>query len=152
MITGLVGVCTSHCTTMALWRPLLVEIYFSWSVMLLQLLNTTFNNIRSSKEALPIINFVESQRIKRFGHLVKMDLTLPIARAYNMKMEASRCRGRWRKRFTEGLMNILRLHFTTVCQGAQCVRSWTKATMLQGASSIRQRKEKNERRLLSEEK
>ena len=51
----------------------------------------------------PVINFIEKQRLKWFGHLMRMNPTMPAAKAYNQRRESARGWGRPRRRWIEGV-------------------------------------------------
>ena len=76
-------------------------------------------DIRRTVGTTPAIRFIEKQRLKWFGHLVRMNPNTPVARAYNLKMESSRGRGRPRKRWVDGVTDILKLHNTTTYQATE---------------------------------
>jgi hypothetical protein len=44
--------------------------------------------IRKTVVTTPVINFIENQRLKWFGHLMRMNPTMPAARAYNKRRES----------------------------------------------------------------
>ena len=67
----------------------------------------------------PIVKYIERQRLKWFGHLMRMNPLSPAARAYNMKLETPRSRGRPRRRWIEGVTDTLRLHNITTYQATE---------------------------------
>lgn len=81
--------------------------------------------IRKTVGTTPVINFIENQRLKWFGHLMRMNPTMPAARAYNQRRESARCRGRPRRRWIEGVKDILKRYNTTTHQATKRALSRT---------------------------
>jgi hypothetical protein len=75
--------------------------------------------IRKTVGTIPIVKYIERQRLKWFGHLMRMKPSSPAARAYNMRIESPRGRGRPRRRWIEGVTDILRLHNITAYQATE---------------------------------
>jgi len=75
--------------------------------------------IRRTVGTTPVVKFIEKQRLKWFGHLMRMNPMSPAARAYNLRMESSRGRGRPRRRWIEGVTDTLRLHNITAYQATE---------------------------------
>ncbi len=57
-----------------------------------------------------MLDYIYNQRIKWFGHLMRMDPNQPAARAYNSHLSGTRPKGRPRRRWHEGVRNILKDH------------------------------------------
>ena len=60
-------------------------------------------DIRNTIGIPPCIEFIEQQRLKWFGHLVRMKQDSPAAQAYNCRYQGQRKRGRPRKRWIDGV-------------------------------------------------
>lgn len=72
--------------------------------------------IRKMVGTTPVDNFIKKQRMNWFGHLIRMNPEQPAARAYHMRSEGTRRRGRPRRRWTEGVVEILCESDTTIYQ------------------------------------
>lgn len=58
-------------------------------------------DVRNTIGILPCLEFIEQQRLKWFGHLVRMQYDQPAAQAYNTRYEGYRSKGRPRKRWID---------------------------------------------------
>jgi hypothetical protein len=72
--------------------------------------------IRKVVGATPVNDFINQQRIRWFGHLVRMPVTQPALRAYNTRCTGSRPRGRPRKRWINEVADHLHENNTTIAQ------------------------------------
>jgi hypothetical protein len=75
--------------------------------------------IRKIVGTTPVNEYIEKQRVNWFGHLMRMNPNWPASKAYNMKLETTRGRGRPRKRWIDGVNDTLKLHNITACQATE---------------------------------
>ena len=76
-------------------------------------------NIRSTVGTTPCIQYIEKQRIKWFGHLMRMEPHLLPSRAYNNRHSGRRARGRPRTRWIDNISESLRKHGLTTSSATQ---------------------------------
>ena len=72
--------------------------------------------IRKTVGVLPIIHHIEQQRIKWFGHLIRMPVSQPALRAFTTRFSGFRARGRPRRRWSDSVADTLRSHHMTMLQ------------------------------------
>ena len=65
-------------------------------------------HVRATVGTESCLHFIERQRIKWFGHLLRMSPSQPASRAYNTKYSGYKGRGRPRKRWIEGVKETLK--------------------------------------------
>ena len=75
--------------------------------------------IRSTVGTTPVLQHVEQQRIKWFGHLVRMPPSQPALRAYTSRYSGTRARGRPRRRWSDSVADTLRGHNITPHQATR---------------------------------
>ena len=75
--------------------------------------------IRETVGATSVLNFIEQQRIKWFGHLNRMPTNQPALRAYTSRYSGWRARGRPRRRWCDGVADALRPHDLTLQQATR---------------------------------
>ena len=68
--------------------------------------------IRDMVGTKPILHQIEKQRLKWFGHLMRMPPAQPALRAYNSQLSGTKPVGRPRRRWIEGVKNVLSNHKT----------------------------------------
>ena len=66
--------------------------------------------IRDMVGTTPVLQHIEQQKIKWFGHLTRMSPNQPALRAYNTKHSGWRARGRPRRRWIDSVADTLRAH------------------------------------------
>ena len=67
----------------------------------------------------PCTSYIERQQIKWFGHLVRMQPHQPALRAYNLRYNGFKARGRPRKRWIDGISSVLGKHRMTAQEATQ---------------------------------
>ncbi|KAL8561121.1 hypothetical protein ACOMHN_033704 [Nucella lapillus] len=72
--------------------------------------------IRDMVGTTPILQHIEQQRIKWFGHLTRMPPNQPALRAYNTRYSGWRARGRPRRRWSDSMADTLRAHEMSLLQ------------------------------------
>ncbi|GFR65018.1 hypothetical protein ElyMa_000194600 [Elysia marginata] len=71
--------------------------------------------IRAQAGATPVLQHVENQQIKLFGHLMRMATDQPAHRAYNSRYSGKRPRGRPRQRWSDSVADTLKGHNKSLC-------------------------------------
>lgn len=82
----------------------------------------TNEELRKMVGTVPVNDFIEHQRIKWFGHLVRMEQNQPAARAYYMRETGYRSRGRPKKRWVEGVKEALRKRKMNIIQATHLAK------------------------------
>ncbi|GFR65799.1 cyclin-dependent kinase 9 [Elysia marginata] len=72
--------------------------------------------IRAQVGATPVLQHVENQQIKWFGHLMRMPTDQPAHWAYNSRYSGKRPRGRPRRRWSDSVADILKGHNKSLCE------------------------------------
>ena len=88
-------------------------------------------DIRKLVGVTPVMDFVNKQQLKWFGHLMRMPVNHPAVRAYNGCRSGSRPRGHPRKRWIDGIRTItdsIGLTTTEATQRAKDRRLFLPAT------------------------
>ena len=75
--------------------------------------------IRGMVGATSVLQHIEQQRIKWFGHLMRMPPNQPALRAYTSRYSGRRARGRPRRRWSDTVADTLRAHGTTIVQATR---------------------------------
>ena len=70
--------------------------------------------IRDMVGTKPMLDQIESHRIKWFGHLMRMPPNQPALRTYNSKLSGTKPVGRPKRRWIEGVKKILTRHNTNL--------------------------------------
>jgi len=70
----------------------------------------------------PILQFISAQRLKWFGHLMRMEPNQPASRSYNSRLTGTRPRGRPRKRWMDGIREDLRNQDLTTAEATHLAR------------------------------
>ena len=71
------------------------------------------DDIRRQTDTQPVMNYIRHQRIKWFGHLMRMPQNQPAAKAFNQRESGFKGRGRPRKTWLDGVKEVLRTHNLT---------------------------------------
>lgn len=72
--------------------------------------------IRDKVGTTPVLQHIEQQQIKWFGHLTRMPPSQPALRAYNTRYSGWRARGRPRRRWCDSVADTLRAHQMSLLQ------------------------------------
>ena len=75
--------------------------------------------IRDMVGATPVLQHMEHQKIKWFGHLTRMPPNQPALRAYNTRYSGWRARGRPRRRWSDSVADTLRAHEMSLLQATR---------------------------------
>ena len=79
-------------------------------------------DVRKSVGLKPVIDFIDRQRVKWFGHLVRMPPNQPALRAYMRGGNGVRSRGRPRNRWIDNVNSIFRDNGLTPFQATQLAK------------------------------
>ncbi|GFS19314.1 reverse transcriptase-like protein [Elysia marginata] len=74
--------------------------------------------IRAQVGATPVLQHVENQQIKWFGHLMRMPTDQPAHRAYNSRYSGKRPKGRPRRRWSDSVADTLEGYNKSLCEAS----------------------------------
>ena len=74
--------------------------------------------IRNTVQTTPVLDHIEQQRIKWFGHLIRMPPSQPALRAYTSRYSGTRARGRPRRRWSDSVAETLHSRHTSLHQAS----------------------------------
>ena len=74
--------------------------------------------IRDTVQVTPVLDHIEQQRIKWFGHLIRMPHNQPALRAYTSRYSGTRARGRPRRRWSDTVAETLRSRHLSLHQAS----------------------------------
>ena len=75
--------------------------------------------IRAEVGATPVLQHIESQQIKWFGHVIRMPINQPALRAYNTRYSGTRPRGRPRRRWSDSVAETMKVHNKSLVEASQ---------------------------------
>ncbi|KAI8489230.1 hypothetical protein Bbelb_329690 [Branchiostoma belcheri] len=79
--------------------------------------------IREMVGSTNVLRYIEHQRIKWFGHLVRLPPSQPAHTAYNIRGSGRRARGRPRRRWIDGVTETLSAHCLTLQQATRLAQN-----------------------------
>ncbi|BFZ15028.1 hypothetical protein BsWGS_18067 [Bradybaena similaris] len=77
------------------------------------------DDIRKKVKTTPCMDYIEKQKIRWFGHLVRMNPAKPPLQTYTSRRPGYRAKGRPRKRWTDNIAEILIKHGMTMTDATQ---------------------------------
>ena len=107
---------TYQCQTWALTKPLQQKLVTCEMRCLRMALNIRIRDkirndkIRSMLGVKPVTYHIDQQRVKWFGHLIRMPNDQPALRAYTQRFSGRKARGRPRTRWVDNVKNTLKSH------------------------------------------